>query len=131
VRSQMGESLLRHHGGDRFEAFSAGIRPGDVLPDFTARALAEAHYGIEGLVPKHYDVFAGEEFDYVIVLCDTVRAEAPALPVAKTRLDWKIEDPGDAKRRGVTIEEAVRENLRDIREHIMHFLEAEGPGERR
>jgi histidine triad (HIT) family protein len=126
VRSQMAEAMLRHHGGDRFQAFSGGIRPGEVLPDFTANALREAFYPTDGLVPKHVDTFAGDEFDYLIVLCDTVRTENPPLPRAKKRLDWPIEDPGDAKKRGLRIEEAVRENRLDLRNRIVRFLEAEG-----
>ena len=29
TRSQMAEGLLRHHAGDRFEAYSAGLDPTD------------------------------------------------------------------------------------------------------
>jgi histidine triad (HIT) family protein len=126
VRSQMAEAMLRHHAGDRFEAFSGGIRPGDVLPEFTANALREAFYPADGLVPKHVDTFADEEFDYLIVLCDTVRAEDPPLPRAKKRLDWPIEDPRDAQDRGLSIEEALRENKADLRTRIVRFMEAEG-----
>lgn len=126
VRSQMAEAMLRHHAGDRFAAFSGGIRPGDVLPDFTERALRESFYPADGLTPKHVDTFAGEEFDYLIVLCDTVRAEDPPVPRAKVRLDWPIEDPRDARDRGLTIDEALRENKRDLRSRIVRFMEAEG-----
>ena len=127
ARSQLAEAMLRHDGGDRFAVFSGGIRPGDVLPEFTANALREAGLSPDGLTPKHVDSFAGEEFDYVIVLCDTVRAEA-TLPRATERLDWRIEDPGDARKRGVPIDEALRENVRDLRWHIGRFLEGESKG---
>lgn len=126
VRSQMAEAMLRHHAGDRFAAFSAGIRPGDTVPAFTEQALRESFYPTEGLKPKHVDTFADEEFDYLIVLCDTVRAEAPPLPGAKKRLDWKVEDPRDAQNRGLTIEEALRENKRELRSYIVRFMEEEG-----
>jgi histidine triad (HIT) family protein len=126
VRSQMAEAMLRHHAGDRFAAFSAGIRLGDALPDFTRQALRESFYPSDGLVPKHVDTFAGDEFDYLVVLCDTVRAEGPPLPRAKKRLDWTIEDPKDAQARGLTIEEALRENKRDLRSHIVRLMEEEG-----
>lgn len=126
VRSQMAEAMLRHHAGDRFEAFSGGIRPGDVVPDFTIAALRESFYPAHGLNPKHVDTFGDEEFDYLVVLCDTVRAEDPPLPRANKRLDWPIEDPRDAQNRGLTIHEALRENKRDLRQHIVRFMEAEG-----
>lgn len=126
ARSQLAEAMLRHHGGDRFQAFSGGIRPSGGLPDFTERALHESFYPTDGLVPKHVDTFADEEFDYLIVLCDTVRAEDPPLPQAKVRLDWPIEDPGDKQRRGLSIEQALRENKTELRSRIVRFLEADG-----
>jgi histidine triad (HIT) family protein len=75
---------------------------------------------------KHFSEFAADEFDYLIVLCDRVRAEAPDLPRAGTRLDWTIEDPADAQARGLSIHEAVRENMRDLRTHIVRFMEQQG-----
>ena len=32
ARSQMAEAFLRHHAGDRFEAYSAGCNPSDEIP---------------------------------------------------------------------------------------------------
>ncbi len=126
ARSQMAEAMLRHHGAGRFEVFSAGIRPGDEVPAFTIEALREAHYPAGGLRSKHLSEFAAAEFDYVIVLCDTIRAEAPDLPGARVRLDWPIDDPGDLGKRGIPIEEALRQNRLDLRSHIVRFMESVG-----
>jgi diadenosine tetraphosphate (Ap4A) HIT family hydrolase/protein-tyrosine-phosphatase len=126
ARSQLAEAMLRHHGAGRFEAFSAGIRPGNEVPGFTVRALDEAHYPSAGLRSKHFSEFGDEEFDFLIVLCDTVRAEGPDLPHARTRLDWPVEDPGDAQKRGVSIEDAIRANMLDLRSRIVRFMEAQG-----
>jgi hypothetical protein len=93
---------------------------------FHRQRPARVLYPADGLFPKHVDTFADEEFDYLVVLCDTVRAEDPPLPRAKKRLDWPIEDPGNAKKRGLTIEEAVRENRAELRSRIVLFLEDEG-----
>lgn len=126
ARSQLAEAMLRHHGAGRFEAFSAGIRPGDEVPQFTIDALDEVHYPSGGLRSKHFSEFSSEEFDFLIVLCDTVRAEAPELPRARVRLDWPIEDPGDAQKRGVAIDEALRANHHELRSRIVRFMEAQG-----
>jgi histidine triad (HIT) family protein len=126
ARSQLAEAMLRHHGAGRFEVFSAGIRPGDEVPSFTIDALNEAHYPSHGLRSKHFSEFADEELDFLIVLCDTVRSEVPDLPRARTRLDWPVEDPGDAMKRGVPVEEALRSSRHDLRSRIVRFMEAQG-----
>jgi histidine triad (HIT) family protein len=125
ARSQLAEAMLRHHGAGRFEVFSAGIRPGDEVPPFTIDALDEAHYPSSGLRSKHFNEFADEEFDFLIVLCDTVRAEAPDLPRARTRLDWPIADPGH-RPTGMSINEALRANRHELRSRIVRFMEAQG-----
>jgi len=125
ARSQLAEAMLRHHGAGRFEVFSAGIRPGDEVPSFTIEALDEAHYPSGGLRSKHFSEFADEEFDFLIVLCDTVRSEAPDLPRARVRLDWPIPDPGH-RADGVAIEDALRQNRHELRSRIVRFMEAQG-----
>ncbi len=47
ARSQMAEALLRQLGGDRFEAFSAGLEPKGIHP-LTIEALKEAGIDISG-----------------------------------------------------------------------------------
>ena len=48
ARSLLAEALLRHLGGDRIEAHSAGIEPQGVHP-LTLRVLAEANLSADGL----------------------------------------------------------------------------------
>ena len=47
ARSHMAEALLRQLGGDRFEAFSAGLEPKGIHP-LTIEALKEAGIDISG-----------------------------------------------------------------------------------
>lgn len=125
VRSQLAEALLRFHGGGRFEAYSAGIRPGaEVLPE-TIAELSEAGVPADSLRPQHYSDYADQEFDWVITVCDRVLAEDPPLPKGK-RIHWSVEDPADAQARGLTLPEAVRENRVELRSRIVRFIEAQG-----
>lgn len=133
ARSQMAEALLRFHGGDRFEAFSAGIRPStEVLPP-AVEVLAESGVPVVGQRGKHFSEFAGDSFDYVITVCDRVEAalrepqdeRAFELPVG-ARIHWSVEDPADGQARGLTIHEVLRENRAELRERIVRFLETEG-----
>jgi protein-tyrosine-phosphatase len=116
ARSQFAEALLRHSGGERFEAFSAGTAPGEV----DARTLAELrHLGIDayGLRSKSIDEFAGERFDYVITLCDKSALECQALPGAGEVLAWHFEDPVTSER-----PDAFRHCVQEIHERIKMFM---------
>lgn len=121
VRSQLAEALLRFHGGERFEAFSAGVRPGHEPLPATIQELQEIEVPCDGLRAKHYSEFAGQEFDRVITVCDRVQREEPPLPSGK-RLHWSIEDPADGQARGLTLKEAVRENRIELEVRIEAFI---------
>lgn len=92
ARSQLAEALLRHHGGKRFDAFSAGTHPEGVDPR-TLAALRAAGISIEGLTSKTVDSFAGQHFDFVIALCDNAFQQCPYWPGSGTVLDWGFSDP--------------------------------------
>jgi arsenate reductase (thioredoxin) len=96
ARSIMAEALLRHHGGDAFEAFSAGTVPGEVRP-LTLRVLQEAGLDVAGLRSKSVEEFLGQPFDYVITVCDQARQSCPVFPGKHESLHWGYEDPSAAE----------------------------------
>ena len=65
ARSLMAEALLRRHGGDRFEVFSAGTEPRGVNP-LTLRVLHEAGIDASTARSKSVSEFLGQPFDYVV-----------------------------------------------------------------
>jgi arsenate reductase len=91
-RSQMAEGWANYLGGGRVEAYSAGVSPIGVVPA-TVAVMAEAGVDISGQRSKSVDIFVGEEFDYVITLCDNARERCPYFPGAAKRLHWPIDDP--------------------------------------
>jgi arsenate reductase (thioredoxin) len=91
ARSQMAEGLLRHDAGDRFEVESAGTKPSSVRPEAIA-VTREAGIDIAGHRSKHVDEFAGQQFDYVITVCDNARESCPVF------LDRKPAQPVDGNR---------------------------------
>jgi arsenate reductase len=107
----MAEALLRHHAGDRVEAFSAGVDPLKVNP-YTVRALAAVGVDPSGLRSKSVEEFAGQPFDDVITVCDNARESCPVFPGGGRTQHWSLEDPARA---GGSDEErlATFERIRD------------------
>ncbi|MGA8027913.1 MAG: arsenate reductase ArsC [Bryobacteraceae bacterium] len=92
ARSQMAEGLLRHDAGERFDVESAGTQPGIVRPEAIA-AMKELGIDISGHRSKHVDEFEGQQFDYVITLCDTAKESCPVFFGAAKRLHQSFDDP--------------------------------------
>ena len=91
-RSQMAEGWANHLGAGRVEAHSAGVNPTGVVPA-TVEVMAEAGVDISLQYSKAADIFVGEEFDYIITLCDNARETCPYFPGEAKRLHWPIDDP--------------------------------------
>jgi len=92
ARSQMAEGILRHDGGDLFEVYSAGTKPGFVRPE-AIQAMKEIGIDITHHRSKGVGEFQGEPFDYVITVCDSARESCPTFPGVLQRLHWSIDDP--------------------------------------
>jgi arsenate reductase len=95
ARSIMAEALLRQHGGDTFEVWSAGTEPRGVNP-LTLRVLDEAGIDASWARSKSVTEVLGERFDYVITVCDQARQACPAFPGAHESMHWGYEDPAEA-----------------------------------
>jgi arsenate reductase len=122
ARSQIAEGLLRHLAGDRFEVESAGIEPSYVRPK-AIEAMREIGVDISGHRSKSVDEFAGEEFDYVITVCDNAHERCPVFPGKFERIHWSFEDPavaeGDEESR-LAVFRRVRDEIKDL---LLEFLE--------
>jgi protein-tyrosine-phosphatase/DNA-binding transcriptional ArsR family regulator len=93
ARSQIAEALLRHHGGEAVETFSAGSHPKRLHPN-AVRVMRE-HFGIDisGGRAKNLSEFTDRRFDAVISLCDRVREVCPDFPGPPELIHWSIPDP--------------------------------------
>ncbi len=115
----MAEGLLRHLGGERFEAFSAGTEATQVRP-LAIKAMAELGIDISGQTSKTLQRYLREPFDEVIAVCDTAAETCPVFPGAVHRRHWSFPDPSKAT--GSEDEQsAVYRRVRDaIRARIEH-----------
>ena len=120
ARSQMAEGLLRNDAGNRFEVASAGVEPTQVRP-LAIKAMDEIGIDISSRRSKSVDEFNGQNFDYVITVCDNANQQCPMFPGTTKRIHWSIEDPATA----VGIEEdqlQVFQRVRDeLREKLREF----------
>lgn len=122
ARSQMAEGLLRHLAGDRFEVASAGVAPSKVRPE-AIEVMSEVGIDISSHRSKSVDEFTGQEFDYVITVCDNANEQCPVFPGKTKRIHWSFEDPaaaggGAVERFGVfrRVRDEIRMRLREFAE---------------
>ena len=96
ARSQMAEAFLRFHGGDSFEAFSAGTEATSVRPE-AIKVMAELGIDISSQQSKTYERFLGQPFEWVVTVCDRAREACPIFPGADQGAHWGFDDPAEAR----------------------------------
>ena len=97
ARSQMAEAFLRRLGGDRYEAFSAGLEPKEIHP-LTRQVMAEIGYDLEGHRAKSLTEYLGKaHFGYLVTVCDRAEQKCPIFPGMGQRLHWSFDDPAAAE----------------------------------
>jgi len=116
ARSQMAEGLLREIAGSDFAVESAGVAPSSVRPE-AVEAMREVGIDIAAHRSKSIDEFAGQNFDYIITVCDNARETCPVFPGKATRIHQSFTDPppetvGDYQSR-LKIFREVRDQLRE------------------
>lgn len=93
-RSQMGEALLRHHGGDRFVAHSAGSNYAGYIHPIAIQTMARMGIPMDGQFSKSWSRFGDTEFDIIITVCDSAAHEpCPNWPGRPATAHWGLPDP--------------------------------------
>ena len=97
ARSLMAEAILRKLAGRRFEAFSAGIAPGDAPNPQAVAMLRELGHATDALYSKAVADFLTDDaprMDFVITVCDrAANADAPAWTSVPMVAHWPVPDP--------------------------------------
>jgi arsenate reductase len=125
ARSQMAEALLRKHGGDRFEAYSAGVSAAEEIHPYTIQVMEEIGVDMSGHRAKGLREYMGKmHFGYLIIVCARAEENCPTVfPGVGIRFSWLFEDP----RRFEGTEEEKLEKFREVRdkieERILNWLE--------
>jgi len=118
----MAEGLLRHDAGDRFEVESAGTKQSQVRPEAIA-AMHELGIDISGHRSKSVDEFTGQQFDYVLTVCDNAKESCPMFPGNTVPIHHSFEDP--AALQGSAEERLAR--FRRVRDEIREYLKGFPP----
>jgi arsenate reductase len=117
ARSQMAEGLLRHDAGDRFEVFSAGVKPSGIRPEAIA-VMRELGIDLGGQRSKYVSEFSGQAFDYVLTVCDNTRENCPMFPGGTVSIHHNFVDPAAVS----GAEEGRLAVFREVRDHIREYL---------
>ena len=126
ARSQMAEGLARALGGDRVQAWSAGIAPKGVHP-LAVRAMAERGIDISGQSSKDLSAVPRDP-DVVITLCDNAADRCPAFPGRVERVHWSLPDPAAAPGTEEQRLAAFRQTRSEIESRLSAFLRERGRG---
>jgi arsenate reductase (thioredoxin) len=129
ARSQMGEALLRHYAGDRFEVFSAGLEPKGIHP-CTIQVMHERGIDISQQRSKGTKEYMGRLFfRYLITVCGHADANCPQALWAQggERLHWPFDDPAAAQGSNAEMLAAFRRVRDQIEAQVQAWLrELEG-----
>jgi arsenate reductase len=115
ARSQMAEAFLRKHGGDRYEAFSAGMEPRGIHPR-TVQVMNEIGIDLERQYSKSVRDYMGRiYFDDAIIVCRRAEDDCPTIHADARHIHrWLFEDPV----REVGSEEEKLATFRAVRDQI-------------
>ena len=115
ARSQMAEAFLRKAAGDRFEVYSAGLKPKGIHP-LTIQVMQEKGFDLSGQRSKGVQEYLGKVLiQTLITLCDDAEKNCPTVwPGISTHLHWSFEDPSAFE----GTEAQKLEKFRQIRDQI-------------
>ncbi|HEY8871030.1 MAG TPA: arsenate reductase ArsC [Candidatus Limnocylindrales bacterium] len=123
ARSQIAEALLEASGGTSFDVESAGIDPHGVNP-LTVRVLADDGIDWSGARSKGIGEFLGQDFDFVVTVCDRAREACPTFPGARRMLHWDLDDPADAQGTDEVRLAAFRRTKDEVTRRLPSLIEA-------
>lgn len=126
ARSLMAEALMNREGRGRFQAVSAGSRPGSGPNSNAVRLLADLGYPTTALAAKGWAGFAeagAEPIDFVITVCDQAAGEpCPHWPGHPLAAHWGIADPIEADASEAEERAALLTAYRQLSQRVTAFV---------
>jgi arsenate reductase len=124
ARSILGEYLLRHMGGSRFQVYSAGSFPTGKVNPLAVQILKDV-YNIDApdARSKSWEEFNDIEFDFVVTVCDNARETCPVWPGQPIVAHWSSPDPAAVEGTDAEKYRAFREVAFQINRRLQLFTE--------
>jgi arsenate reductase len=92
---------------------SAGLQPHG-LNARAVEVMAEIGIDISAQTSNHLEEYSGQEFDYVITVCDNAAANCPTFPGKAKRIHWSFDDPATV----TGTENEILKEFRRVRDEI-------------
>jgi len=122
-RSVLGEALVNHLGGDRFQAFSAGSHPTGKVNANALATLARHGISTEGFSSQSWDEFDDKVIDIAITVCDSAAGEVcPVYLNSVIRAHWGLPDPAHVAGSQEDIEAAFETTYAALEKRIQQLL---------
>ncbi len=120
ARSQMAEAFLRSYAGDRYEVYSAGVRPDEIHP-LTRQVMSEVGIDLRDQRSKSLNEYMGRiHFGWLVTVCSQGEKECPtSFPGISRRAAWDFQDPATF----VGTDEEKLAKFRQIRDQIRRKVE--------
>jgi arsenate reductase len=93
ARSQIAEKVLNRKGRGRFVAESAGSQPAAEVNPYAIETLERHGYFWTGGYPRSVDGVTGQDWDFVITVCDRAKEACPFFPGQPVIAHWGMADP--------------------------------------
>lgn len=121
ARSQMAEGLLRELGRNKVEVFSAGTEPAGIHP-LAIKVMSGRGIDLNTHRSKHLEEYLGQDFNYVITVCDRVREVCPIFPGEPEHIHWSFPDPVTIKGELKIQESGFEATARQLTVRIQYLL---------
>ena len=119
-RSQMAEGMVNTLLSDRWEAFSAGVEPGETVNPWAVRVMREIGIDISRQKPKSVDKFLlRRDLDLIVTVCDNARQTCPLFPGNVPQIHIGFPDPAEFAKEP---EEIALAKYREVRDNIRQEL---------
>ena len=123
-RSQIAAGLLRHYGGHRYEAHSAGTEPAGIVHPLAIQVMEELGIDISGQQPKDVGVYLGRlSVRHLFIVCEEAEKRCPRIfPGTLGRSIWPLDDPAAFAGTHEVKAEKFRAIRDELHERIEHWI---------